>query len=154
MKEAYKMWCGCVQNNVNKCGLAGIDAQDGDIWRAGLRPGLVLPTLSNGTRTAPSYKSPWIRTVPNWRSMDSCKIRNSRLRNMHTFNQSKNRELYTLNALNFEGNTEDKTGNDLSLYTLSDSIFCDSTLSRSLHQSFHVWIDHTKVWQGHGWQRK
>ena len=33
-----------VKTDVNKCGLAGVDPQDRDAWRAGVRHSLVLPT--------------------------------------------------------------------------------------------------------------
>ena len=48
-----KTWSECVKNDVRKYGLSGIDPQDRDAWRAGVRRCLVLPTPSNGTRTAP-----------------------------------------------------------------------------------------------------
>ena len=39
-----------VKNDVSKCCLPGVDLQDKDAWRAGLRHSLVLPAPSNGTR--------------------------------------------------------------------------------------------------------
>ena len=41
-----------VLNDVGDCGLSGVDPQDRDAWRAGVWCSLVLPTASNGARTA------------------------------------------------------------------------------------------------------
>ena len=47
-----KTWSVCVKTDVNKCGLAGVDALDRDAWRACVQHSLVLPTPWNGTWTA------------------------------------------------------------------------------------------------------
>ena len=48
-----KTWHECVKNDIRKYGLSGINPQDRDAWRAGVRRCLVQPTPLNGTRTAP-----------------------------------------------------------------------------------------------------
>ena len=48
-----KTWSECVKTNISDCGLAGVDPQDRNAWRASVRRSLLLPTPLNGTRTAP-----------------------------------------------------------------------------------------------------
>ena len=46
-----KIWSECVKNDVRESDPSGIDPQDRDARKDGVRRCLVLPTPSNGTRT-------------------------------------------------------------------------------------------------------
>ena len=48
-----KAWSRCVKDDINTCGLTGVDPLDRDAWKTGVRHSLVLPTPLNGTQTAP-----------------------------------------------------------------------------------------------------
>ena len=39
-----KTWSECMKADVKKCGLAGVDPLDRDVWRVGVRHSLMLPT--------------------------------------------------------------------------------------------------------------
>ena len=52
-----KTWSERVKTDISECGLAGIDSQDRDAWRAGVQRSLVLPTPLDGTQTIPWSKN-------------------------------------------------------------------------------------------------